>query len=548
MKSHRILGWAAVVLWTGIGTVSAPAQQLDLENWVSVRSAGFTVRSNAAPERAAEIALQLEQFRAAFAQLAPELELRSPVPTRILAFENAASYEPFKTGTETRGTRILGQFISHRDGNYITLNADPRILGGFGVILHEYVHYLVTHNFPGVPRWFNEGLAEYYSTFEVEGQHAVIGRPVQRHLNWLRQRGRIDLAEVLETPRASKPQMAEKAGHFYAVSWGLVHYLFSSGEELADRLAAFLAESAEDPSTVFEEIFETRLGDLEQELRRYLLSESPKEARLPLEELRVSSELTVLRATGPEILVDLGGLAVRQGDENQAERLFDLALAYDPESPDAIAGLAHVRDLQSRLEEAEVLYRQGFELGASDPLTYIHYGRHLLTLMEEARRRLETTEVKRLAAAARNAFRGAVEIDPQFAEGHAMLGYAHLFGDLDPADGVAPLERARELLPARTDVVFYLLQLELRRGNFDRARSLADGPLRRLGDLSLQQRAEEEIERASYLRAANEAFQEGRQEEGLELMGDAIAITSDPDLRAAMELEQARLEKRFEDR
>jgi hypothetical protein len=31
-------------------------------------------------------------------------------------------------------------------------------------------------------------------------------------------------------------------------------------------------------------------------------------------------------------------------------------------------------------------------------------------------------------------------------------------------------------------------------------------------------------------------------------MGDAIAITSDPDLRAAMELEQARLEKRFEDR
>jgi Flp pilus assembly protein TadD len=548
MENHWIFLWAVIVLWIGIGSVSAPAQQLDLENWVSVRSSEFTLRSNAAPERAAEIALQLEQFRAAFAQLAPELELRSPVPTRILAFKDAASYEPFKTGTETRGTKILGQFISHRDGNYITLNADPRVLGGFGVILHEYVHYLVTHNFPGVPRWFNEGLAEYYSTFEVEGQYAVIGRPVERHLNWLRQRGRIDLAEVLDTPRASKPQMAEKAGHFYAVSWGLVHYLFSSGEELADRLAAFLAESADDPSTAFEEIFETRLGDLEQELRRYLLSESPKETRLPLEELRVSSELTVLRATGPEILVDLGGLAARQGDETQAEKLFDLALAYDPESPEAVAGLAHVRDLQSRLEEAEILYRQSFELGASDPLTYIHYGRHLLTLMEEARRRLESAEVKRLAAAARDAFRGAAEIDPQFAEAHAMLGYAHLFGDLDPADGVAPLERARELLPARTDIVFYLLQLELRRGDFDRARALANGPLRRLGDLPLQQRAEEEIERASYLRAANEAFKEGRQEEGLELMGDAIAITSDPDLRAAMELEQARLEKRFENR
>ena len=128
------------------------------EGWVEARTPHLTVLSDAGPERAAELAVRLERFRAIFARLAPDLELQSPAPTRVLAFSD---YETWKTVRDGGGVRVLGQFLSSPDGNFITLAADPEEGDALGVIQHEYVHHLVRHNFPRVPLWFNEGLAEY---------------------------------------------------------------------------------------------------------------------------------------------------------------------------------------------------------------------------------------------------------------------------------------------------------------------------------------------------------------------------------------------------
>ena len=62
-------------VWVFLGLCSAVpvgAEGLDPEAWITVRTASFTVRSNAEPERAVEIARSLERFRAAFSQLAEE--------------------------------------------------------------------------------------------------------------------------------------------------------------------------------------------------------------------------------------------------------------------------------------------------------------------------------------------------------------------------------------------------------------------------------------------------------------------------------------------
>ncbi|MDH3255351.1 MAG: DUF1570 domain-containing protein [Acidobacteriota bacterium] len=549
--SRRIerVALAAAVVTLALAPFSLTAQPVAVEDWKEVRTASFVLRSNASIERTAAIAQTLEVFRAAFSGLAPEMEMSSPVPTRIVAFRDEASFAPFKSGHESGEGRVLGQFLSHPDGNYMTLNADPRLLGGFGVVLHEYVHFLVAHNFPGVPRWFNEGLAEYYSTFAVESGYAVVGRPVERHLEWLRRHGRLDLTEVLEVRATGAGHAEVEAGHYYAASWGLVHYLLSSRSPMSGRLARFLGSAAEpSPASRFEEIFELRLEDLEQELRGYLLNGRPPAASLPLTEFATAAHVDVVSASPAAVLGDLGGLRVRLGDEISAGRLYDLALAYDPDNADAYAGLAHVRDLEQRFEEADVLFAEALARGPLDPRSYLLYGRHLLVRLEGARRTGDTAAVGRLAVVARDAFQMALDLAPTFGEASALAGYVHLFGDLEPRGGVAYLERAIDLLPGRVDLYFQLMQLEARGEGLGRARALADGPIRQFGGEEWGMRADEELDRLALLQKADEALKAGKVEQGIELLERAIAITSDADLRYRLEDNLERLAERVEKR
>ncbi|MEM6795584.1 MAG: hypothetical protein AAF725_16515, partial [Acidobacteriota bacterium] len=162
----------------------AAAQPSDLEAWLRIETPNFLMLTNAEPERGVETVARLEQFRAAFRRLAPSLELRSPAPTTLYGFRDARSYAPYKIRQDRGGARILGQFTRTRDGNYLSVDTSGSSLAGsFSVIYHEYVHFLVQNNFPRVPLWFNEGLAEYYSTFVMEGGgRAVLGAPVERHV------------------------------------------------------------------------------------------------------------------------------------------------------------------------------------------------------------------------------------------------------------------------------------------------------------------------------------------------------------------------------
>ncbi len=541
----------AAVLALAAAALAAPAaaQPAYLDAWTRTATPHFEIWSDAGPERAAEVASALERFRAVFSRLAPELELASPAPTRIFAFRDADSYGPYKTGADAGGVKILGQFLSHRDGNYITLNADPGFLGSFAVVYHEFVHYLVQHNLPGAPRWFNEGLAEYYSTFAVEGDRAVVGRPVARHMQWLREHSDLRLEDVLRVRRPAQVfDEAQKAGRFYAVSWGLVHYLLAGGDEAGARLAELISETASggDPVATFERVFEVRIGELERRLRRHLLGSEPRAAAVPLARLPAPEVATEPAPPAP-LLAALGDLLAHMGREAEAERHFALALDYDPGFADARAGLAYLRDRQGRHAEAAALWEQavaaeGGEGAAAGALTHLLYGRHLLA---RARGEAPGREAALLATAAEAAFARAAELAPEFAEARAMRGYAHLFGGLDPAAGIPHLERARRELPERSDLLLALVQLYVRADREAEARAVVDGDLALRGEPELLQAASEEIERWGLIRSANRAFAEGQAERGLRLLDEAISITSDPELRMRMEERLDTLERRM---
>lgn len=527
-RPHPVLAALAAF---GLAVPPALAQP-DVAAWGAVATPHFEILTDAALERGAEIAVSLELFRSVFARLAPALELASPAPTTIIAFRDESSYAPYKSRADAADSRILGQFLSHPDGNYLTLDAGTRLVGSFAVIYHEYVHYFVRHNFPGVPLWLNEGLAEYYSTFAVEDGVVHVGRPVDRHVRFLERDPDFSLYRLLEVTRESSDyHEGDKAGRFYAVSWALVHFLLSGGDARADQIADFLLalQAGGDAGEAFEEAFDTRLGRLEEELRACVAAGDFPQASFKVSDLGAQMETRSFPERGADTLFHLGDLLVHMGRREEAERHFRRALDLDPRHPEALAGLALLRDLDGRYGEAEVLYRDAVAR-SRDPLVPLLYGRHLLQRVQAG-----DGEASELAPAARAALASAIDLDADFAEAHALYGLAHLLDDADPAPGIVALTKAHAWLPERHDVTFHLLQLYLKDEDFAGAERVLAKEIAGRAEPEQALAAREEIDRARLLYQASAALEEGDAERAVELYDEAISVTSDPEMREQME-------------
>ena len=447
IKLHPKLWWLGTLLGTLILLATPSVAETTPAGWSEIRTEHFTIYSQTAAERAEEIARRLERFRATFARLAPALELRSPAPTKILAFRDKASYASYKAGREGAGALVLGQFLSHSDGNYLTLDASTERVGAFAVIQHEFVHYFARHNFPAMPLWLNEGLAEYYSTFESQGHEVVIGEHVERHVRWLTRASDLGLAEVLTATSASQQgHGGQETGRLYAVSWALVHFLLSKDdrvEQLADYL--FLLQEGEDSDAAFEEAFELRLSSLEEELAAYV-----RAGEFPTARLEVGGSESGLRVTAArpaEIAFHLGDLLAHIGRSRAAEQHFQMALDLEPQHPETLAGLAALRSHAGRYEEAEWLFHDALEIGSDDPLTYLLFGRHNLKLLHAGEAPDldgdgEGPRPGELAERARAAFEHAADLLPSYAEAWTLLGAAHQLGAENPdRSGPAPAGR-----------------------------------------------------------------------------------------------------------
>ena len=170
MNKRRAFIFATCFLLVVSSFVPASAK----DTWTSVRSKNFLLIGNASEKDIRQVATRLEQFREVFSRLFTKMNVNSPVPTTVVVFKNDESYRPFKPNANTAGYFQPGQ-----DVNYITLKLEPSSeQNPFTLIFHEYTHLLVKNTSGNVPTWFNEGLAEYYSTFTItDDKEVVLGRP-----------------------------------------------------------------------------------------------------------------------------------------------------------------------------------------------------------------------------------------------------------------------------------------------------------------------------------------------------------------------------------
>ena len=230
---------AAVAFLTLACAVNAGAEP----RWIRVDTPNFIVIGAASERRLAGVGAQFEGFREALTRILSKTAASSPVPTVVNVFPDDKSFDPFKPTYEGRTVNVGGSYASQSYVNYILLGPEHGEDDDLRGLFHEFTHLVIRNTSPGVPLWLNEGLAEYYSSFQIEnnGRSVVIGRSIAAHLRVLAREPWLPLPTLIATDQSS-PQYNENSrrGIFYAESWLLVHMLLQGTPDRSSALAAYV--------------------------------------------------------------------------------------------------------------------------------------------------------------------------------------------------------------------------------------------------------------------------------------------------------------------
>ena len=96
----------------------------------------------------------------------------------ILAFKNDRDYyqsAPLQKDSfgQLQPITAPGFFLAGEDQNFIVLNLfepDP-----WRAVAHDFAHLMLHYNYPPVEGWFDEGLAEYFSSIRIDNKQYEIG-------------------------------------------------------------------------------------------------------------------------------------------------------------------------------------------------------------------------------------------------------------------------------------------------------------------------------------------------------------------------------------
>jgi tetratricopeptide (TPR) repeat protein len=375
MKRHLLT--SAVIIFLLLAAL--PSSASVKENWTRVRSKNFTVVGNASESDLRKMATKLELFRYVISLYLPGAKISTPVPTTIVYFKDGYSFDPFKPLYKGKTKKnVAGYFRSGDDMNYIVLSKEVGASNALQVILHEYEHFVVHNSVPNAPPWLDEGLAEFYSTFEQQGELTVrIGIPIDWHLRTLRTRDLLPLRTLLTATRQS-PYYNEddKAGIFYAESWALVHYLMrSDGGKRRPQLTQFISRlsSGMPPEENFQQSFQTDLKTMEKELRTYISRFLVPAVDLDFKTLDFAKETQSAPLSEAEAHFYMGDLQARGNRLKEAEEHLQKSIALDSSLAPSKVALAVVRSRQNRPDEYKRLLQEAMKADAKYYLGPLYY-------------------------------------------------------------------------------------------------------------------------------------------------------------------------------
>jgi tetratricopeptide (TPR) repeat protein len=438
-----------------VRTVTAPIPfPADNQKWFRIVTPRFDIVSSASDYRTREIARDLATLAAALHELQPPSRASAP-RTRVVIFGRRRDGQPyFDTLLQNAKARVGGLFIGRNERGVMLVDASSSIEDR--TPYHELIHSLLASRGPRPPLWLEEGLAEFYSNAQFGRGEITFGFPIREHVNLMRSRPLVSMRDIFATRFESEESMNTI---FYAESWAAVDSLIALNRREFPSFVADLIAGI-DVDAALRTHYRRSVDDLMNGVAMYVSPEHPLVTFRMAAPVAPDVEPPRL-LTRADVLEHLGNvLAIVPGLEGEAERHFRAALAIDPKYTPAFLSIGALRVADKKFTDADRLFKQAAEIAPDDPAVLLARAESLLR--DELGPFAETNEVTRTdivrfhearAVAQEALAKGA---DPGRAYG--VIGTSYL-RDADVTPGIAALQQAHTLLPARADYALHLFAM-----------------------------------------------------------------------------------------
>lgn len=318
-----------------VGLVLLAAQPARAE-WHEVSSDHFVIYADDKESEIRTFAENLERYHSAMA-FVTNRKADVPSPSNRVVIYVVGGERAMRS---LSGDKKIGGFYIPRAGGSRAFVQDIRNEKGYPhfstiILLHEYAHhFIISSSRFALPRWFNEGAAEFYAaaTFEKDGS-VLIGRPAQHRAGDLAFADPVHVRELLD-PELYEKKKVKGFDAFYAKSWLLYHYL-AFNEERDGQITTYLGYLMDgmDQKAAGEAAFGD-LDKLERELKVY--ARAPRLFSIKLNAKLLSTGTITLRQLSPgeAAMMPLQIRSQRGVDQEEAETLLAEARLVATKFPD----------------------------------------------------------------------------------------------------------------------------------------------------------------------------------------------------------------------
>lgn len=457
---------ASLVLFAALG---APAgRAASGERWLKVSAPEFTVITTLGEKDALAWTNEFSQFVGTlqgFIRVNPKYLPR----LTLVVFARERDFQRFQPLRENGTAMETAGFFSRRPSwavagmGGLRMNDETRM-----TIFHEGTHWFTSAFELPNPVWLEEGLAEVFSTFAIEGKKLTWGRAIELHVLALRTLEPLPLEQLLFLPReylhGEGDASSLATGMAYAQSWAFTHYLIF-GQRDVPRSALMdyvkgLRAADQHPDEAFKKAFGGTYAQVHKKLVTYLHNGQYYVQTQPLLALPA---LKAESASVLEVEEALARLRMAGGRHAEAKENIARAIATAPDNP-------RVYELQGEHAQemgdgaaALAAYRTAIQKGSTDFKPYYE-------VASEAHGEEGMSPEKARGIA--NAYERAINLNPRFRESYVGLG--GIVGVTPPGntEDVKFLELGLRLYPEEGMIKLGIATIAKREGNTERAQTL----------------------------------------------------------------------------
>lgn len=467
----------AAMLCLSLAVVARPTTHDIVSSWTQLRSPNFLFVGDAPEGEMRRLASHLEGLRAFFLHHFPQTTPAHAAQTVVVIFKDESSYAEFKPLiNERRAPSVAGHFQPDADVNYIAFPITPAAgRNPAEIAAHELTHLLAREHFERTPAWFDEGFAEYYSTFRrVKLNRARIGDEIEGRALTLRRAEFLPLAKLLAADRYS-PYYTEThlRSIFYAQSWALVHYLLS--DRTGTRQAQLkrymdLWRAGVESGEALRRSFNLDHTTLESRLRAYAMSGDYGEQVVGFDaSVEPKIEITSTSLTRADVLTRLGDLLLRAERFDDAESYLKRAVELDAALAPAHVSLGLLRLRQQRFAEARLSLAQAIRIDETNHLAHYYFADALNRDTSDADASMSGYAER--TALMRGELQRAIARAPNFLNAYRLLAEIEIARGTDSEETAALLARALTLAPAHAEFTLLLARLQMRAEKYAEARA-----------------------------------------------------------------------------